>query len=236
MEDEGLATVIIALVREHNEKLMPPRALWVPFPLGRPFGVPNNPAFQTKVLKAALDLFDAPEGPVLVDFPEDAPKEVADEGMESWVCPVSFPKPPAPEDRTGLREAVLAEIGQLQPWYDVGRDRRGRTSVGLSGLEMTDAARFLDGWLAGDTRESPIETVGSADALRLSAEDLKAFYLEAATARPGMVDQKELTDWLWHETSLAELLQSLRKDLLQETDPALYDVGDFMMVPDGYRA
>ncbi|MEM7120626.1 MAG: hypothetical protein AAF563_05065 [Pseudomonadota bacterium] len=228
--------MIVALVREHAETLRPPRTLWVPFPLGRPFGVPNNPAFQTKVLKAALDLFEVPEGPVLADFPEEAPEEVADEAMESWVCPVSFPKPPVPEDRTGLREAVLAEIGQLQPWYEVGRDRRGRTAVGLSGLAMNDAARFLDGWLAGETRESPIKTVGSADALRLSAEDLKAFYMEAATARPGVVGQKELSDWLWQETSLAEMLQSLRKTLLQEEDPELFDVGEFMLVPETYHA
>ena len=36
--------------------MRPPRTLWVPFPLGRPFGVPDNPAFQRKVLVAALAL------------------------------------------------------------------------------------------------------------------------------------------------------------------------------------
>jgi len=235
LEDEGLSTVSISLVREHTAQIRPPRALWVPFPLGRPFGVPNDAVFQHKVLKAALDLLDAPEGPVLADFPEDAPQEMADEEMEGWVCPVSFPKPPPPEDVTGLREAVLAEIGQLAPWYKMGRERRGRTAVGLSGLALPEAARFLDAWLAGETRESPIAGVGTVDALRWSAEDLKAFYLEAATAQPGTASQKELLDWLWRETSAGEMLKALRPVLLADEDPGIHDIGDFMLVPEVYQ-
>ena len=236
VEDEGLSTVIVGLVREHAEKLRPPRTLWVPFPLGRPLGVPDNPAFQRKVLRAALDVLDVADGPVIVDFPEDAPAEVATDEMDGWVCPVSFPKPPAPEDSTGLREAVLAEIAQLQPWYEMGRERRGRTAVGLSGLAMADAARFLDAWLAGETRESPMPDVGRVDALRWSAEDLKAFYIEAATAQPGIAGQKQLLDWMWRETSAAELLKALRKVLLQDDDPGIHDIGDFMLVPEAYYA
>jgi hypothetical protein len=227
--------VSISLVREHTAKLKPPRALWVPFPLGRPFGVPDDPAFQHKVLKAALALLDAPEGPVLADFPEDAPEAAADDDTEGWVCPVSFPKPPPPEDVTGLREAVLAEIGELAPWYEMGRERRGRTAVGLSGLDVAEAARFLDAWLAGETRESPAKGVGTVDALRWSAEDLKAFYLEAATAQPGRAAQKELLDWLWLQTAAGEMMKALRPVLLADEDPEIHDIGDFMMVPEVYQ-
>jgi hypothetical protein len=41
--------VQISLVREHTEKINPPRALWVPFELGRPVGPPDEPAFQRRV-------------------------------------------------------------------------------------------------------------------------------------------------------------------------------------------
>jgi len=44
-EDEGISTVVIALVREHAEAIRAPRALWVPFELGRPLGAPNEAAF-----------------------------------------------------------------------------------------------------------------------------------------------------------------------------------------------
>jgi hypothetical protein len=235
LEDEGLATVAISLVREHTARLRPPRALWVPFPLGRPFGVPDNPNFQRKVLTAALDVLDASSGPVIVDFAADAPGDAPGDDMAGWVCPVSFPKPPPATDATGLREAVLAEIGQLAPWYQMGRERRGRSAVGLSGLAMADAARFLDAWLAGETRQSPIEGVGVVDALRWSAEDLKAFYLEAATAQPGTAGRQELLDWMWRRTSAGEMLKALRKVLLADDDPGIHDIGDFMLVPEAYH-
>ena len=54
LESEGLATASISLIRLHTEKIRPPRALWVPFELGRPLGVPDDPAFQTRVLRALL--------------------------------------------------------------------------------------------------------------------------------------------------------------------------------------
>ena len=76
LEAEGIATTQISLVREHTEALAPPRALWVPFMLGRPFGAPGNPGFQRKVLLAALGLLERHSdsgGPVLEDFQEDAP-------------------------------------------------------------------------------------------------------------------------------------------------------------------
>ena len=74
LEGDGLATTQISLIREHTERMRPPRALWVSFELGRPLGVPDDAAFQTRVVMAALDLLSAEEGPVLADFPEDAPQ------------------------------------------------------------------------------------------------------------------------------------------------------------------
>ena len=74
LEREGIPTTQISLIREHTEIIRPPRALWVPFELGRPLGAPENPELQHRVLLAALELLDAPEGPLLVDFPEEAPE------------------------------------------------------------------------------------------------------------------------------------------------------------------
>jgi hypothetical protein len=39
LEAHGIATTSISLVREHTEKIKPPRALLVPFPFGHAFGV-----------------------------------------------------------------------------------------------------------------------------------------------------------------------------------------------------
>ena len=74
IEREGVPTAQISLIREQTAAIRPPRALWVPFMLGRPFGAPNAPDFQRKVLRALLALFERSAGPVLEDFPEDAPR------------------------------------------------------------------------------------------------------------------------------------------------------------------
>lgn len=60
------------MVREHTEKVKPPRAVFVPFPFGNALGRPNDAALQHRVLRAALDLLAEPAGPVLRDFPDDA--------------------------------------------------------------------------------------------------------------------------------------------------------------------
>ena len=44
LERGGVPTTQISLIREHTERIRPPRALWVPFELGRPFGVPHDAA------------------------------------------------------------------------------------------------------------------------------------------------------------------------------------------------
>ena len=114
LEEEGIATTGISLVREHTEKVRPPRALWVPFELGRPLGAPGDPAFQHRVIDAALALLLAPSGPVLEDFDEDPPGNKA--AGENWACPVSF-APAAPPDEDDLPAAARAELRALAPWY-----------------------------------------------------------------------------------------------------------------------
>ena len=74
LEDEGIATTGISLVRNNTERMELPRFLWVPFELGRPFGAPHEPDFQRRVLHAALALLERSDGPVILeDFVDEAP-------------------------------------------------------------------------------------------------------------------------------------------------------------------
>ena len=87
-------------MRLHSENIKPPRALWVPFELGRPLGVPNDAEFQHKVIASAFDLLERDAGPVLEDFPEDVPGGTPSEDefeMAGQVCPIDLP-PPASGD------------------------------------------------------------------------------------------------------------------------------------------
>ena len=70
LEERGLPTTVLALVLPQVEKTRPPRALMVPFMLGRPLGEPNDVPFQRRVLLQALRLLERTDGPVLLEhFP-----------------------------------------------------------------------------------------------------------------------------------------------------------------------
>ena len=56
LEQRGISTVVVQLLRLVTEKVRPPRALFVPFRHGYPLDSPNDPEKQRAVIAAALDL------------------------------------------------------------------------------------------------------------------------------------------------------------------------------------
>ena len=233
LEEDGLATTQISLVRLHTEKTRPPRALWVPFELGRPFGPPNDAAFQRRVLLAALELLQVEKGPVLADYPEDAPKATEEE-MEGWVCPVNF-GPAAPDGNQGsLEHRFVSEMKSLWPWFDLAMESRGRSNFGVSGLSPDKAREVVLSFLNGEPTDSPVSDVPVGEGLRLVVDDLKAFYVDAATAQPGEASGSDIQDWFWRETAFGELLHKLRKKLMARSDEGLAFSGEWLLVPSSH--
>lgn len=230
LERAGFATASISLIRLHTEKIRPPRALWVPFELGRPFGVPHDAAFQSRVLQALLGLFETKQGPVLADYPEEAP-ETGPAGMDGLACPMRFDAP-ASKDET-LEAAVIREINELRPWYDLAFERRRRTTVGVTGLDIEEVARTLASWLTETPPSQIVKDQTPAAMLKLAVEDLRAFYFEAAAGQPqgDTIGSKQLADWFWEETSAAKLFLALRDRLIPDDDPALQMLGRNSVVP-----
>ena len=70
LERQGIATVVIQLLREVAEKVRPPRALWVPFLHGYPLDSSNEPEKQHAVIEASLALLESvePAPPILADY------------------------------------------------------------------------------------------------------------------------------------------------------------------------
>lgn len=230
LEAAGLATTQISLVREHTEKMRPPRALWVPFELGRPFGPPRDAAFQTRVLRAALALFERAEGPVLEDYPEEMPDAAS--AAEDWVCPVSFSAPRAAlSGDAAVAAAFRDEHGALASWYDRAVERHGRTSVGLSGLEVDALGELFCELLLNGPGTLPASEHAPADLVRFAAEDLKAYYLESAATQPGSPGSQKLARWFWRDTAAAELLRALRARFVAMDDPAFKLLGQLLLVP-----
>jgi len=230
-EDEGVPTVVVALLREQAEKVRPPRALWVPFPLGRPFGAPDHAEQQRRVLRAALALLEVPSGPILVDF-DDTESEKEEEEDIAWVCPVSFASPAAKGHDIGRR--VADEVTMLRPWHDLGVERRGRTALGLSKVPVEAAAAWLAAFTEGRAPPATVAERTLFDNLRWAAEDLKTFYYEAATARPGAASGTRLESWFWEESAAGELLKALRRRCLVDENDAVRELGELMMVPEAY--
>ena len=154
LEAEGVPTTQVSLIREHTATINPPRALWVPFELGRPLGAPEDPGLQRRVFMAALNLLEAPEVPVLLDFPEENPESAYKAGKEIgiWACPVSFT--PALKEETDLAKLISnfkREVAALRPWYDLWLEKSGRSS--MVNFEPDSASGLLGGYAFGESLE-----------------------------------------------------------------------------------
>jgi hypothetical protein len=228
LEGAGISTVVIGLIPQQVRAMRPPRALLVPFDLGLPFGAPNQPELQATVLAAALGLLDRDVTPPLIEVLDvPVPEVIRDDG---WACPVALPAPG--REVTGA-DRVLEEARLLQPWFDRGRRERGHSGFGASGLDIDEVCRWLFGLLVDPTPEkAPVSVLSVADSFKLAAEDLKAFYLEAASAQPKPGSARALNDWFWDETAAGTLLKQLREALREHEDGAMRIYAAMTLVPE----
>ena len=212
-EEAGISTTGIAFVREHAERVKPPRMLWVPFAFGHALGEPGDPLSQNQVLKAAFDLLEREPGPVLEDFPEDTEPEMLLQSSEA-----------APsENRAGLNAAD--ELTALRPYYERWlENNNGRTSVGLSRVpqrRFRGVIRFLEAYANGeqtDTPDRPAE-IAVPQFIRYCVDDLKAFCYEARmNQRPGG-DGAGLHRWFWGETAVGQLVVQVADSMKESEDP-----------------
>ncbi len=233
LEEEGIPTVSISLIREHTAAINPPRALWVPFMLGRPFGVPNDPAFQRRVLLSAMSLLERESGPVLEDFPDDAPYEDLGNIPDALSCPVSFPR--MRSDGT-LGERLADEISQLQAWHEVAVKRNGRTTLGMTGLTPRQLGEFVGAWLNDGAPSIYREGMTMAGALKLAADELKTFYYEAKAAQPGRHSPGDILDWFWLETAAGQAFVALRDKAALSDDPTMKGLATLSLVPRAMQA
>ena len=226
-----MATTQISLIRDHTERIRPPRALWVPFELGRPIGAPGNPPFQSRVLQAALRLLERPHGPVLEDFSDDEPAGTPSE--VPLACPVSFAGDIDRLDAgTELLSAFRGEAGSLRTWYDEAVRLRRRTTANSTGLRPEAVIDFIAAFARGEEPENPMTEVPLGMALKMATEDLKAYYNESVTAQPGRAtDVISLEEWFWGETVAARVLNEVRRFCLTRNGYIFQQLGAVWLVP-----
>ncbi len=210
----------------------------MPFPLGRPLGIADDPEFQTDVLRSALRLLETATEPTIAEYPHEAPDGNGD-GV--WACTIALPAPEASD----LEAALRVEVDLLTPWYEETRRRRGRTTVGMSGAtpEQLDAviafvaacaegAGFADvpAAAAGPQWRHPMPLL-----LRYVVEDLRAFYQEAVTSRPGTgaPSQHDMHSWIFNETTLGRALLQIGQRIAEVGDQPLLMMRGFI-IPEGF--
>lgn len=197
-------------------------------------GAPGDTALQRRVLLAALQLLDAPEGPILLDFSEETDESGKSTGEEPavWACPVSFTPPPKEEtDLEKLISTFRREVAQLRVWYDLGVESKGRTAV--VNFEPDSALQLLSAYALNAEKKSSGTDLSFAVALRLAAQDLKACYFEAAIARPGaaLPESKAFSRWFWTETAAGLVLKAIKGRCVNEADKSLRMTGTLLLVP-----
>ena len=237
-----MATASISLIREQSEAVRPPRALWVPFALGRPLGSANDPEFQKAVMRSALHMLDTATEPTIEDYPIEAPAEAS---AEQWACPVNFPV----DENGTLTDRLLAEVARLAPWSAETRASRGRTLFGVTGagVDQVEAVARTLGAIAEHGVETPLPDEGvpwSFDMpllIRHLADDLRTYYHEAIAAQPGpgAPNHAALNAWIFGPatgsggTALGETLLTIAQHLSEEGS-LMSQLTRGFLIPEGY--
>ena len=238
LQRHGIATTSISLIREQSEAVRPPRALWVPFPLGRPLGVANNPEFQHDVLRSALGLLETATEPTIVDYQHEA-LDQSGEGV--WACAIELPTP----DVSELESSLRSEIDLLMPRYLEARRQRGRSTFGMSGARIEDIDKLVS-FVVSVAQGSGFKAIPSAASgpewihpmpmlVRFVVEDLRAFYQESVTSEAGLSapSQHDMHSWIFRETALGRVLKQIAQMITDGDDPRLLFVRG-LIIPEGF--
>ena len=231
LEERGLPTTVLALVLPQVEKTRPPRAVMLPFMLGRPLGEPNDPPFQRRVLLQALGLLERTDGPVILEyFPDDNPSWF---DRTDWQPAVALPTPRALVGAAAWEAAFRTELETVLPVWERFKARFGRTTVGLAGQPPEAWPAFAASFLDGALPTVPLHDT-PALALRFLADDLKALYGEAVQADGGPPSARQIDQWFWRRTVAGQLLIALRGVASESENNALKTVGGRFFVPVPY--
>ena len=203
-ERAGLTTVGLSLVRGQAESSGAPRMLHCEFPLGRPLGRPNDPGFQTDVLRAALALLDRTDAPVLVDFPVT----IEDESDEPASCPMP------PRHDPDLHPAVDEARG-LRRAYDRNVAATGRTAMGRLG--GPDDVEGMIGQIIRLADGETLDEVGLTDGAAIAVgQDIRAYYEEAGLQLADVTGARRLESWFYQRTETGRLLRRARSVMKEQ--------------------
>jgi len=87
IEAAEIPTVLVSTGRDLTELVCPPRSQFLNFPMGNPFGPPNEPEVQRSILRTALELAYLEIAPgQIVDLPDVWPSDFTDKVTASLLA------------------------------------------------------------------------------------------------------------------------------------------------------
>jgi hypothetical protein len=228
LEDRGVATTVIGLVRPHMERSGNARGLFVPFPLGRRWAGRATRHSSTACCVPRSACWNGATAPVVLeDFPHDAPGQ---QPVAGW-RPGFVPEPGAPAAVAEWQAAVAAEIAQAQPAWERARARGARSGVGVSFQAPDDWASFAAAFLGDDPPHPPPALGSPALALRFLADDKRAFMAEAAMAEGPVLPPDQWNTWFCRHSMAGRFLVALRAAALDHPHEGFRTVGSRFLVP-----
>ena len=76
VEASGIPTSLVSTGRDLTAQVLPPRSLFVNFPMGNHFGAPGDADQQTRILRRALELpWEVTEAGTIVEWDEEWPED-----------------------------------------------------------------------------------------------------------------------------------------------------------------
>ena len=100
-------------------------------------------------------------------------------------------------------------------------------------MDIAECGRFLGDFLNDDGAPATDRwpDLRAGDVLKIVLMDIKAFYLEAALARPGAASSRDLEDWFWGETTAGNVFLALQRKCAASDDPFVATLGKQFIVP-----
>lgn len=197
--------------------MKPPRAVYVPFPFGLPLGHPGDSTTQQAILDLAFSTLEAPSGPVLLDYRDDAAADEAGAPLQASEVDI---------DDQARNADFATEVTLMRRYWEQHLAATGRTGVGLSKIppqRFRGVVRFLEAFAADGQADSDDRPADMPLPLfiRNCVEDLRVMYAEARLQTHPKESSADRQRWLLGSTALGVMVRKIRETLEASDDPKL---------------
>ena len=105
-----------------------------------------------------------------------------------------------------------------------------------SEMGRDEIADFLGRVAEGADVDDVLGDRSLVEVTRLTSDDLRTWYLQAARRQPGRATTEELNTWFWRETAFARLLGRVAARLRDDPDPIIRTFALRAVVPRDHMA